>query len=221
MGFLRDFSAYDSAHIPQKPGKSALKLSETAWLPRPLGMAKQALAVVSDSHTDHLTREQLDWIVERFAGRDSFFIESVEMPTYLGTLRCGLHGPAMGDEPIPESEVRYEVRGDRDGASRICDRAPRPTRIVTVIAGPHDGQPCVLYTAFAGTGRAARAVGARGGPGSQPRRLHVARPDRVPRVLVDARALKKIAAQSIHPSDTATLDGLQDDRRTTMRPRIR
>lgn len=29
-------------------------------------------------------------------------------------------------------------------------RAPRQVRTVTVIAGPHDGQPCVLFTAFGG-----------------------------------------------------------------------
>jgi hypothetical protein len=55
----------------------------------------------------------------------------------------------MGDLPVPDGECTMVVRGARRGASRLCGRAPRPSRLVTVIAGPH-GDACILYTAFGG-----------------------------------------------------------------------
>jgi hypothetical protein len=105
----------------------------------------------AESHVDHgLTSAQLEWLLDRFADRDSFFIETVELPDELGTAPCGLYGPDMGDEPVPESEVRYANRGEREWPSRLVDRPDRPTRMVTVIGGPHDGHACILYTAYAG-----------------------------------------------------------------------
>lgn len=105
----------------------------------------------ADTHLDHnLTPEQVDYLFGRFADRDAFFIETVELPPELGTVPCGLFGPLMGDPPVPEAEVAYARRGAREWESRLVDRAPRPTRQVTVIAGPHDGLPCVLFTMFGG-----------------------------------------------------------------------
>lgn len=92
----------------------------------------------------------VDHLVERFAGRSAFFVESVELPDGLPSVECGLHGPAMGDSPVPDAECVLEVRGGRAGPSRLCRRPPRPCRIVTVVAGPDGGEPCVLYTAFGG-----------------------------------------------------------------------
>ena len=77
-------------------------------------------------------------------------IMTVELPEGLGTVPCGLHGPIMGDEPVPTEEVEYEVRGDRKGESRVCARPPRQVREVSVIIGPHEDKPLVLYTAFGG-----------------------------------------------------------------------
>jgi hypothetical protein len=109
------------------------------------------LKVHTDSHLDHgLTPDHVAWLLERFAARSGFFLETVELPWYLGPLTCGLHGPIMGDEPVPEGEVNYARRGNRSGESRMCDRPARETRLVTVIAGPHGDEPCVLYTAFGG-----------------------------------------------------------------------
>lgn len=105
----------------------------------------------TDSHVDHgLTPEQLAWLLERYADRGEFFIDTAELPEHLGTVPCGLHGPAMGDDPIPDVEVSLESRGDREWPSRLCGRTARQTRQVSVIAGPHEGHPCVLYTAFGG-----------------------------------------------------------------------
>lgn len=51
---------------------------------------------------------------------------------------------------MPDADVRHEKRGTRTYTSHLCDRPPRPTRLVTVIAGPHGDDACVLYTAFGG-----------------------------------------------------------------------
>jgi hypothetical protein len=103
-----------------------------------------------DSHLDHgLSPEVVDHIFERFTGRrEGFFIETFELPPELGTVPCGLFGPVMGDAPITNAAM--VIRGNRTHVSRVLNAAPRPTRTVTVIAGPHDGFPCVLYTAFGG-----------------------------------------------------------------------
>jgi hypothetical protein len=109
------------------------------------------MQISADSHLDHgLTDAQVAHISERFAERDGFFIETFELPETLGTVPCGLHGPLMGDDPVDDSEVTLEVRGERPCESRLCDREPRLVSTVTVIAGPHGDEPCVLYTAFGG-----------------------------------------------------------------------
>jgi hypothetical protein len=109
------------------------------------------MKIIADSHLDHgLTQEQIDYLMAKLGHRDAFFIETVDLPPRLGTVPCGLHGPVMGDDPVPEAEVTYAQRGERPGASRLCDRAPRDWHCVTLIAGPHGGDPCVLYTAFGG-----------------------------------------------------------------------
>lgn len=110
-----------------------------------------ALVVSSGSHTDHgLTAPQMEWLLSRFAGRSGFFIETVELPQELGTVPCGIYGPVVGDPPVPEEDVVYIFRGNRGGPSRMCSRPTRPTRILTVIAGPRGEEPCSLYTAFGG-----------------------------------------------------------------------
>jgi hypothetical protein len=111
-----------------------------------------------DSHVDHgLSKAQLDWLLEKFASRDAFFIETVVLPSELGTVPCGLYGPEMGDNAIEESSVVYGRRGNREYKSRLLNITPlgspygtRAVNIVTVIAGPHDDLPCVLFTAFGG-----------------------------------------------------------------------
>lgn len=105
----------------------------------------------ADSHVDHsLTEDQLSYLLARFADRQAFFIETITLPVELGTVPCGLYGPLMGDPPVREDEVIRAPRGSREWSSRLVDRPARPQRDVTVIAGPHDGHPCVLFTAFGG-----------------------------------------------------------------------
>jgi hypothetical protein len=109
------------------------------------------MKTIAESHLDHgLTKAQVEFILGIDAPAGQVTVQTVELPEDLGTVPCGLHGPVMGDEPVLEADVTYEVRGQRKGASRLVERPIRSTRIVTVISGPHEGEPCVLYTAFGG-----------------------------------------------------------------------
>lgn len=104
-----------------------------------------------DSHVDHsLTEAQIRYLLERFADRDGFFIETITLPAELGTVPCGLYGPLVGDSAIGEAEVTHAARGTRSWTSRLIDLPARQQHEVTVVAGPHDGQACVLYTAYGG-----------------------------------------------------------------------
>ena len=105
-----------------------------------------------DSHVDHdISTAQLSYVLERFGDHNKFFIATVDLPPELGTVPCDLMGPLVGDDPVPESEVTYEARGDRNWKSRTIEvSSPRMTRKITVIAGPHDGEPCVLFTVYGG-----------------------------------------------------------------------
>jgi hypothetical protein len=109
------------------------------------------IKILDASHLDHsLTPAHVAWLLEYFSDRVGFFLETVELPPELPDLPCGLHGPLVGDPPVPESEVTYRRRGERLGATRLCARPSRPTRLLTVIAGPDGDEPCALYTAFGG-----------------------------------------------------------------------
>lgn len=111
------------------------------------------LKIVSESHVDHgLCPEALEFILEQYKDRDGFFIDTFTLPMEFGVVDCALYGPIMGDDPVTALhwEVSYERRGDRKHLSRMVNAPMRKTRKVTVIAGPHGEEPCVLYTAFGG-----------------------------------------------------------------------
>jgi hypothetical protein len=94
------------------------------------------------SHVDHsLTEDQLRYLLDRFADRQSFFIETITLPRELGTVPCGLYGPVMGDPSIGEDEITYAPRGSRAWNSRLIELPTRQQHEVTVIAGPHE-EPC-------------------------------------------------------------------------------
>ncbi len=110
-----------------------------------------ALEIHPDSHLDHgLLPEHVAFLRERFSDRGGFIRETVELPPHLPSLPCGLYGPAMGDEPVPEREVTYRPRGGREHLSRVVSRPMRETRLLTIIAGPYRDAPLVLYTAHGG-----------------------------------------------------------------------
>lgn len=109
-----------------------------------------AVIITKDSHLDHgVTTAQLAWVLQQLGERDAFFIETLTLPEHLGTVPCGLYGPLMGDEPVETGTVG-RTRAPRTWTSRCVQRPVRQVREVSVIAGPHEGAPCVLYTIYGG-----------------------------------------------------------------------
>jgi hypothetical protein len=117
-------------------------------------MSSNTLKVHPASHVDHVGSDIIDSVLAKFADRSGFFIESFELPEGQ-TVECGLYGPACGDAPVTDAAVRMEARPGRENLSRLIDLPMRPTRTLTVIAGPtkdEDGteHACVLYTVYGG-----------------------------------------------------------------------
>jgi hypothetical protein len=104
----------------------------------------------AESHVDHVPEDIVTHVLERFKDRDGFFIETFELPANLPALENALYGPACGDPPVREDEVIIGPRPGRHHNSRLVKRPTRQTRTCSVIAGPHDGLPCVLFTVFGG-----------------------------------------------------------------------
>lgn len=102
------------------------------------------------SHTDHLRPAVLEHLLRLFKDRTGSFVETAWLPDDVPYVACDLHGPATGGRPVPEAEVVYAARPGRAYPSRLTARPGFPTRQVTVVAGPHAGEPCVLYTAYGG-----------------------------------------------------------------------
>lgn len=127
--------------------------------------------VHKDSHVDHgIDRRVRDYVRLQFRGRTEFFVETFEYPenhpvypslsdwraihdgtpSYyvdLPPVPCALH------MDVPESEVHYARRGDRQWDSRLCRREPRMVREVTIVAGPHPEDPdagMVIFTMYGG-----------------------------------------------------------------------
>lgn len=103
---------------------------------------------VAESHVDHVPASVVEWALSRFADRQAFFIETVELPPELPELDNALYGPVCGDLPVADGYMGQ--RPGRDYLSRLVARPVRKTRTVTVIAGSHGDEPCVLYTIFGG-----------------------------------------------------------------------
>jgi hypothetical protein len=103
---------------------------------------------IAESHVDHVPASVVEWALVRFADRAGFFIETVELPVELPELENALYGPVCGDEPVVDAVMVQ--RPGREYLSRMVERPVRKTRTVTVIAGPHGDEPCVLYTIFGG-----------------------------------------------------------------------
>jgi hypothetical protein len=111
-----------------------------------------SIAKHKDSHLDHnLSEAQLAFVLSQTPTGDGVAVFTVAMPAELGTLPCGLYGPAEGDSAITESETSRAVRGNRKGESRMVSKPLRYTSQVTIIAGPHDGHDWVLFTSYGGS----------------------------------------------------------------------
>jgi hypothetical protein len=84
------------------------------------------------SHADHgLTTGQWEFVKNHISGKTAFFLETVELPEELGTAPCGIYGPIMGDDPVPDEECSWVIRGNRRCASRVCNRPERPIGVLT------------------------------------------------------------------------------------------
>lgn len=113
------------------------------------------MIILPQSHLDHgVTTAQLAWamkqIHENTEPDGEVHSHELCLPLELGTVESALYGPAAGDEPIPEVIVRYQVRGDRAGRSRIISAPTRKTSKLTVVVGPFGVHPAVLYTIHGG-----------------------------------------------------------------------
>ena len=107
------------------------------------------MIITKESHVDHsLSAKVQEHILGLFKEKKEFFIATIELPAELGTVPCGLYGPLMGDAPV--TEVTLVKRGTREWTSRVVSLPTRETRVVSIIAGPHENEPCILYTAFGG-----------------------------------------------------------------------
>lgn len=105
-------------------------------------------------HADHgIDDDQMEWILDEVSDlvlEDGFFIKELRVPRDLGEVPMALHGPACGDDPVPEDEVFYSNRGsDREWEDRLVDRPVRSTRTVQVI-GIREGAKYTIFTAYGG-----------------------------------------------------------------------
>jgi hypothetical protein len=112
------------------------------------------LVIHPKSHVDHIPAGVIEAVKLAFADVANpdrrILIETFELPEEAGTVGCALYGPTMGDSPVPDDEVQYRVRPGRSWPSRMVARLVRPTRILTVVAGPHDGHDLVMFTCYGG-----------------------------------------------------------------------
>lgn len=80
---------------------------------------------------------------------DGFLLKTVTLPEGCPDLMSGIHGPIVGDERVPYTEVHWARRGDRKGLSRLCNRPSRSTPLMTVI-GVREGERVKVFTAYGG-----------------------------------------------------------------------
>ena len=103
-------------------------------------------------HADHgISPEQMSFIQSELAEQaDGFFIKQIVLPMELGTVPCGLYGPAMGDPAIADESVTLEHRGDRPWADKLLvGWSFRPVNYVQCI-GIRSGDDFTLFTVYGG-----------------------------------------------------------------------
>lgn len=108
------------------------------------------IEVVPTSHVDHLPPEVLAALLAEVEGEDTVTIAEWTVPAHLPEVKCALYGPTAGDAPVTDDEAFMAARPGRLHRSRLVNRPVRMTRRVTVVSGPYDGHPCVLYSAYGG-----------------------------------------------------------------------
>jgi|6_EtaG_2_1085325.scaffolds.fasta_scaffold03118_4 hypothetical protein len=113
----------------------------------------KAIDMMTVFHADHgINQPHLDYIYSEIMklNVEGLFILRIDLPEELGKVSCGLHGPAMGDEPIAEEEVTYKVRGDRAWTDRLVNREPRFVSYVQAIGIRRTPRTVQLFTCYGG-----------------------------------------------------------------------
>lgn len=107
---------------------------------------------ISIFHTDHNVSEAaIRWALETIREGAGFFAKTFLLPDAFADLSNALHGPACGDPPVPEAEVFYAQRSPDRPPSRLCKRAPRKSRLLTVIGiRAAAGGASLIFTAYGG-----------------------------------------------------------------------
>jgi hypothetical protein len=112
------------------------------------------LVIHPESHVDHVPASVIEFVKNFFATSTNpakiNVTATLSLPDEVDAVDCSLYGPAMGDPPVSEDEVQYQVRPGRSWPSRMVARPIRQTRTLTLVAGPHDGHDLVLYTYYGG-----------------------------------------------------------------------
>lgn len=106
------------------------------------------------SHRDHVPRAVIDHVLASVRvphGAHVAYVVTIKLPQRVGSfVHCGLYGPAMGDPPVPESEVYYAARPGRAWPSRLVRRPLRRTHLLTVVAVEQVVGQWVLATVYGG-----------------------------------------------------------------------
>jgi hypothetical protein len=123
-------------------------------------MGKVSIKIHDDSHLDHGVNDRvLAWIETLLVDAQAVEVNTLTLRDDMPDLESALYGPAAGDSPVLETSARYRKRKGRDIKSRVLPGCPpRPTRLITVVTGPHDGQQGVLFTCYGGP-EAPREIG--------------------------------------------------------------
>ncbi len=129
------------------------------------------VSIHKDSHVDHgIDAKVRDYVLKQFRDRTEFFVEVFEYPeSYpvypsLSNWHVTHHGVPLYDVDlpsvpcalhmdVPEDEVHYARREEREWKSRMCKRPVRMVREVTIIAGPHPDDAdagMILFTMYGG-----------------------------------------------------------------------
>ena len=112
------------------------------------------LVIGSKSHLDHdVPWSVLMHLLGLFAEKNGFFTATVDLKSKGYDFPCSLIGPITRFDIVTEDQVFYKNRGDRTYQSRcvpINKYGVKKTSLLTVIAGPYEDIPCMLYTAFPG-----------------------------------------------------------------------
>ena len=102
-------------------------------------------------HADHGVKQQHIPFIQSILDTQElgFFVVCVKVPSHLPTLKSALYGPAAGDAPIGEDEVRYEKREKRPGPSRLIDKPSRECdRMVVIGRRSEEPNNNIIITAY-------------------------------------------------------------------------